>query len=136
MNTSSNDPISAMDKAQAAVQAAVQAASAPPKGGAAESVVVWTPSMVQILGISILLFTLIALFLGSILLWRNKSDGIQVLRVLGVLSIVGLSAFLLVVGYSNEQLTPIVGLFGAIAGYLIGKDAQVIGIKQNSDKQT
>jgi hypothetical protein len=28
----------------------------------------------------------------------------------------------MVVGYSNEQLTPIIGLFGAVAGYLLGKD--------------
>lgn len=37
-----------------------------------------------------------------------------------------MSSLLLVVGYSNDQLTPIVGLFGAIAGYLLGKDSQVL----------
>ena len=38
--------------------------------------------------------------------------------------IVGLSALLLVAGFSNDQLTPIVGLFGAIAGYLPGKESK------------
>jgi len=43
------------------------------------------------------------------------------LRAFGILSIICVSAVLLVVGYNNEQLTPSVGLFGAIAGYLLGK---------------
>ncbi len=34
------------------------------------------------------------------------------------------SALLLGMGYSNKQLTPNVRLFGAIAGYLLGKDAK------------
>ena len=42
----------------------------------------------------------------------------------GVLAILAFSALLLVVGYSNEQLTPIIGLFGAIAGYLLGKETK------------
>jgi hypothetical protein len=42
-----------------------------------------------------------------------------VIRALGIISILGL---LLIVGYSNERLTPIIGLFGAIAGYLVGRD--------------
>jgi len=41
-----------------------------------------------------------------------------------VVIIVGLSALLLVAGFSNDQLTPIVGLFGAIAGYLLGKESK------------
>lgn len=133
MMEASNNAISAMDQAQAAVQAAVLAASATSKESGTESMVVWTPTMVQFLGISILLFTIIALLLGFLLLRRGESDGMQVLRFFGVISIVGLSAFLLVVGYSNEQLTPIVGLFGAIAGYLIGKDSQISGAKRNAD---
>lgn len=44
----------------------------------------------------------------------------QVLRFFSQFPL-GLSPLLLVVGYNNEQSTPIVGLFGAIAGYLLGK---------------
>ena len=48
------------------------------------------------------------------------------------------SALLLVVGYSNEQLTPIVGLFGAIAGYLLGKDVQLAStpVKDGTQKDS
>jgi|GEM_PF-3272262 len=83
----------------------------------------WTQDLVLILSISILVFTFGALLLGVSLLWRHKAKDAQILHVMGVITIIGVSAFLLVVGYSNEQLTPIIGLFGAIAGYLLGKES-------------
>lgn len=86
----------------------------------------WSPDLIRFLAISVLIFTFAALVLGTILMWRSKAPASQVLRILGVVSIIGMSSLLLVVGYSNDQLTPIVGLFGAIAGYLLGKDSQVL----------
>lgn len=84
----------------------------------------WSPDLVQFLAIGVLLFSFAALLLCTLLLWRSGAPPQQVLRIFGVISILGLSSLLLVVGYSNEQLTPIVGLFGAIAGYLLGKDVK------------
>ena len=84
----------------------------------------WSPEIVQSLTLTIMGFTLITLVLASILLWKQGSNPQQILKIFGLLTIVGLSAVLLVAGYSNDQLTPIVGLFGAIAGYLLGKDGQ------------
>ena len=85
----------------------------------------WSPEIVQSLTLTIIGFTLVTLALATILLWRQRSPAQQILKIFGLLTIVGLSAVLLVAGYSNDQLTPIVGLFGAIAGYLLGKDAPV-----------
>lgn len=82
----------------------------------------WSIEIVRFLTFAVLGFTGVALVLSTVLLWRRKAPAQQVLKVFGVLIILGLSALLLVVGYSNEQLTPIVGLFGAVAGYLLGKD--------------
>lgn len=82
----------------------------------------WSEHIVQFLSLSVLGFTVVALVMVTLLLWRSKSSEAQVLKIFGVLSILGLSALLLVAGYSNEQLTPIVGLFGAVAGYLLGKE--------------
>lgn len=83
----------------------------------------WSPDMVQFLTIATFAFMALTLILCTILLWRRNATGPQILRVFGIITIIGLSALLLFVGYSNEQLTPIVGLFGAIAGYLLGKDS-------------
>lgn len=105
-----------LDKVQASANAAVASGNIPNTSP-------WTQDLVLFLASSILLFTFGALLIAAILLWRHKPQGSQILHVLGVITILGVSAFLLVVGYSNEQLTPIVGLFGAIAGYLLGKDS-------------
>ena len=87
----------------------------------------WTESSVRYLSQSILIFTFLTLLLACVLLWKKESPPQQVVKVFGLLVILGLSSLLLVVGYSNEQLTPIIGLFGAIAGYLLGKDASGTG---------
>ena len=99
----------ALDKAQASPSAWVQP---------------WSPDLVQFLAIGVLGFSSVALTMATVLLWRSGAPAHQVLRVFGVITILCFSALLLVVGYSNDQLTPIVGLFGAIAGYLLGKDAK------------
>ena len=83
----------------------------------------WTPDLIRYLVVAVLVFTMISLVLSTLLLWRRNAHGDTVLKVFGIISIVGISAVLLVAGYNNDQLTPIVGLFGAIAGYLLGKEA-------------
>lgn len=120
------DPMAALDAAQAAVSAA---ATNPAN---TQLVQAWSPSLVQFLAIAVLLFTFGALLLGTLLLWRSKAPASHVLRIFGVISIIGISALLLVVGYSNDQLTPIVGLFGAIAGYLLGKDIPAPGARDDN----
>jgi uncharacterized YccA/Bax inhibitor family protein len=83
----------------------------------------WNPELVMELTYSILGFTLVTLLLCTVLLWKKSATSIGILRLFGIISIVGLSAVLLITGYNKDQLTPIVGLFGAIAGYLLGKDS-------------
>ena len=112
------DPILTLTNAQYAVDTAKTAAARTSEAALHG----WSQELVKFLSLSILTFTLLALVLSAVLLWRSRATGFHVLRIFGVISILGISALLLVVGYSNEQLTPIVGLFGAIAGYLLGKD--------------
>jgi hypothetical protein len=115
MADSSLDELMAeVDKAQSAVNVGV-----PNHGGQP-----WTPELVTYLATAILLITALALVLGSVLMWKRSNSSQDILRLYGVVIIVGLSSLLLVTGFSNEQLTPIVGLFGAIAGYLLGKDSK------------
>lgn len=83
----------------------------------------WSAELVQFLTMWVLGFACIALVLAAILLWRARSSSVGIVRAFGMILIISLSTFLVIVGYGNEQLTPIVGLFGAIAGYLLGKDS-------------
>jgi hypothetical protein len=127
--SAASDPMAAINAAQAALNNATSAANAAAHAASSSGSInavtsqFWSPELIRFLTVSILMFTFGALILGAILLWREKADGNQILRVFGVISIIGISALLLIVGFSNSQLTPIVGLFGAIAGYLLGKDA-------------
>lgn len=112
--TTATDPIATMNNMQNKYTGVASAGRVPEQP--------WSPDLAIYLSTSILIFTAIALALSTALLWRKNAPAHLILKIFGVLSIIGMSAFLLVVGYSNAQLTPIVGLFGAIAGYLLGKD--------------
>lgn len=84
----------------------------------------WEPDLILDLTYSILGFTIIALFFATVLLWKKNISSLGILKLFGILSIIGMSSILLVTGYDKDQLTPIVGLFGAIAGYLLGKEPE------------
>jgi hypothetical protein len=113
-DASDGDVFARLDQAQAAADGTPQVVSGQP----------WSADLVIYLSTSILLIIALALILGSVLMWKRSNSSQDILRLYGVVIIVGLSALLLVVGFSNDQLTPIVGLFGAIAGYLLGKDGK------------
>lgn len=82
----------------------------------------WSPSLVTNLAWLILGFTLVVVCLATFLLRKNDANGQMTLKVFGLTLIISMSALLLIVGYGKDQLTPIIGLFGAIAGYLLGKE--------------
>jgi hypothetical protein len=82
----------------------------------------WSRGVAITMGWSLLLFTVIMLALATALLWRRNMNGVQIVRLFLLVLIISMSAFLVVVGYTDKQLMPIIGLFGAIAGYLLGRD--------------
>ena len=84
----------------------------------------WEPELVLHLTYAILSFTILALLFATVLLWRKNMSSLGILKLFGILSIIGMSSILLVTGYNKDQLTPIVGLFGAISGYLLGKESE------------
>jgi glucose dehydrogenase len=65
-------------------------------------------------------FTGLVLLLATALLWKRNVTAVQIVRLFMLVLIVSLSSFLVVVGYDQSQLTPVIGLFGAICGYLLG----------------
>jgi hypothetical protein len=83
----------------------------------------WNQELVTNLSIGVLVFAGVVLIAASVLLCRQRATAGEVMRFFGIVLIITFSTLLVIVGYSNEQLTPIIGLFGAIAGYLLGKEA-------------
>ena len=68
----------------------------------------------------ILSFSLIVIGLISYLI-KLGSDLELLLKVFGTILIIVAAVFLIVAGYSEKQIAPVIGLLGTLAGYLLGK---------------
>lgn len=68
----------------------------------------------------LLAFGFLAVLLVGVLLLRNRRAD-DVLRTVGVILIIFATLFLVVAGYDDKQIAPVIGLYGTIAGYLLGK---------------
>ncbi|MFA0812350.1 hypothetical protein [Microbulbifer epialgicus] len=70
--------------------------------------------------ISILAFGVIFVLIMACLINKGKNPG-DVLRACGTILIVISAIYLIVAGYSEDQIAPVIGLLGTIAGYILGK---------------
>jgi hypothetical protein len=121
------------EELQKAGQAVKEAQEALNKdSGAAGGDVLWNEHFVLSLSVGLFVFAVIVIGCATYLLYKGKRAW-TLLRVFGVLSIIFLTVFVLVVGYSDKQLLPVIGLFGSLVGYLLGKTA--IGDQAPPDSQ-
>ena len=95
----------------------------------------WTPQLVTQLSLGLSIFALISLVLASILIAKRRNAE-QVLRTFGILVIIFAAIFLVVAGYSDTQITPVIGLLGTIAGYLLGRRIEPSGSDKKSEPKT
>jgi hypothetical protein len=74
------------------------------------------------LSFALLAFSAVALVIVAVLAARAAKPWSpdSIIRVFGIVMIVPLAVFLVVAGYSEKQVAPVVGLLGVIAGYLLG----------------
>jgi hypothetical protein len=80
----------------------------------------WTPELAERMGAGIFVFAVVLFLMLSILIWKNKSVD-SLLRTFGILLIIIAAVFLVIVGYSDQQIAPVMGLMGTIAGYLLSR---------------
>ena len=74
------------------------------------------------LSLGILIFGLAVLGMEMAVLWRQKQGwGQNSTRIFGLTLVVIAGLFLVTAGYSENQMAPMIGLLGTIAGYLLGK---------------
>lgn len=85
-----------------------------PAGTSWDSAVIWNHSLL-VIGFGILTLVLIGLMIIF-----SKKEAIDILRVCSLPLIITASVYLIVVGYSRDQIYPVITLLGAIAGYLLG----------------
>jgi hypothetical protein len=82
----------------------------------------WTADNAMTISSTVLFFGLCVMFMSARALMRGIPAA-SVLRLFGMLTIIVMSVFLIVAGYNTEQVAPVVGLLGTLAGYLVGRSA-------------
>ena len=81
----------------------------------------WTTQNAMTMSSVVLLFGAIVIALCAHLMKNSKPSPEAVLRVFGTVLIIVGALFLVVAGYTDKQMAPVMGLLGTLAGYLLGK---------------
>lgn len=82
----------------------------------------WTADNAMTISASVLVFGLCVMLMSARALIRGIPAA-AILRLFGMLTIIVMAVFLIVAGYNTEQVAPVVGLLGTLAGYLVGRSA-------------
>lgn len=82
----------------------------------------WTPNNAMTMCVLLLGFALVVMGLAAWLLKAGHS-ATALLRLFGTILVIVMATFLVVAGYTNEQLGAPLGLLGTIAGYLLGRES-------------
>jgi hypothetical protein len=118
--------------------------SIPPAGSAVNlpTTVNYIPNSMASTTIIVILFGVICLLIQAALLWRSRASSDEVLKNTTVTLVVTLGICALTIGYNQQQIAPITGLFGTIIGFLLGQSTSygraetlIAGGKSRSDNQ-
>jgi hypothetical protein len=80
----------------------------------------WSVTNAMTISASVLVFGIAVMVIAALMMRRGRSAD-NTLKMLGTLLIIISAVFLVVAGYSDTQIAPVMGLLGTIAGYLLGK---------------
>ncbi len=80
----------------------------------------WSPANAMTMSATILVFGICVLAVATYLIRIGKRPD-DVLRTVGTISVIVGSLFLVVAGYDDKQIAPVMGLLGTVVGYLLGK---------------
>ena len=83
----------------------------------------WSTKNAMTMSSTVLLFGVLVIGICAWLMRDMKPSADSILKVFGTVLIITGALFLVVAGYSDEQMAPVMGLLGTLAGYLLGKNA-------------
>lgn len=83
----------------------------------------FTTDREQVLSIFILGFGTLVLIVQYLLLRSPRRSSYEILQLLGINLIVTGTLFLISAGYDAQSIAPGLGLFGTVAGYVLGRRA-------------
>ena len=78
----------------------------------------------NVLSIAVLIFGLITVFCEVFLATKKQGSIEEILKLIVITIIIVSGLFIITAGLSENQVAPAFGLYGAIAGYLLGKDSK------------
>ncbi|MEI6707546.1 MAG: hypothetical protein WCK96_10475 [Methylococcales bacterium] len=93
----------------------------------------WSVQDAMTISASVLVFGCFIMLLATILLYKGTTSH-DVLKLFGTMVIVISAVFLVVAGYSDTQIAPVIGLLGTIAGYLLGSRDTTEKEKEKEEK--
>jgi hypothetical protein len=91
----------------------------------------WDSSLVKFLTTEVLVFGIVVIIVMGVLVLKNSSTG-EVLRLFTVPMIIVAAVFLVVTGYSKDQIAPVTALLGTLAGYILGVQSQKGGTQPST----
>jgi len=83
----------------------------------------WTTTNAMTMSSVTLVFGMVVFVLATYLI-RHGTPTDSVLKIFGTTLIIVSAIFLVIAGYDDKQIAPVMGLLGTIAGYLLGKDTR------------
>jgi ABC-type xylose transport system permease subunit len=83
----------------------------------------WRADEAMTISASVLIFGVLVMVLMTIALRKTSLSPDSILRLFGTTIIITGALFLIVAGYTETQMGPVMGLLGTIAGYLLGKNS-------------
>lgn len=83
----------------------------------------WSNQNAMTMSSVVLIFGVVVIAICAGLMRSSRPSPEAILRVFGTVLIITGALFLVVAGYTDKQMAPVMGLLGTLAGYLLGKGA-------------
>ena len=88
------------------------------------SEVIWLTSLEFWMSFSVLCFGIVILVIEGLMIKFNTFQPEQTIKLLAITLIVISTLFIITAGFDSEQIAPAMGLFGTIAGYILGRASE------------
>jgi hypothetical protein len=76
------------------------------------------------LSLSVLLFGIFVIIQQAFIIRNSSFEANDIIKIFGLSFIIVATLFLITSGYSDRQIAPAMGLFGTIAGYILGRNSK------------
>lgn len=95
-----------------------------PPTGAANEKVSWLSGRELVLSVGVLMFGVFVILLQTFTIRNRDFSANDIVKINGLSFVIVATLFIITAGYDSEQIAPAMGLFGTIAGYILGRNTK------------